>query len=91
MPITSPSQKHFVPSAATTSLDVNRVVLAQMLACGIMGWSIFAFSIDRLLPRQDLPELPRSESVVQHVSSPINGSVSVKSAQFNVNDRDQTR
>lgn len=91
MPAVPPPQKCFTPPPVPNTMGMNRIVLTQMLACGFLGWGIFAMAVDRWLPTERTPELPSWGTVTQQVSTPSTGAVSIKSAQFKVGDRDQTR
>lgn len=77
--------------APTSAAVVNRLVLTQMLTCGVLGWAIFALAVDRWLATENIPEPSRTEAVAQQVSGPSPGTISLKSAQFPGSDRNKTR
>jgi hypothetical protein len=62
-----------------------------MLACGILGWGIFAIAVDRWLPVEQSSETLPLKTNAQQVAGPINGTTIIKSAQFHVSERDKTR
>jgi hypothetical protein len=84
-PIRGPSPSK--PSVA----GVDRVVLTQMVTCGVLGWAIFAVAVERWLPTPSAGTLRQSQTVAQQASATTAGSVVVKSAQFQVSERETTR
>lgn len=78
-------------TAAPLTLGVTRMVLAQMVGCGILGWVMFAVAVERWLPSDNSQASPTFDATTHQVSVKAADSISVKSAQFQVSEPDKTR
>ncbi|MBL8892548.1 MAG: hypothetical protein JNL67_21405 [Planctomycetaceae bacterium] len=78
-------------TAAPRNLGITRIVIAQMVGCGVLGWALFAVAVERWIPAHSSHVNPKSESLTRQVSVPKADSISVKSAQFHAHEPDKTR